>query len=36
MIKHYLPWLRNEALEFALDCFCFFVFIYIATLWLVG
>jgi hypothetical protein len=36
MIKHYLPFLRIESVDFALDCFCAFAFGYIAVLWLMG
>jgi hypothetical protein len=36
MIKRYLPFLRNEGLDFFLDCFCAFAFLYIFALWLNG
>jgi hypothetical protein len=36
MIKRYLPFLRNEGLDFFLDCFCAFAFGYVALLWLIG
>jgi hypothetical protein len=37
MIKRYLPkWLRTEAVDFALECFSAFAFLYILALWFNG